>query len=122
MWRTDRLFFGLGIVAALAGMLLGLHMAGSEDFTLSPVHAHVNLVGWVSMALFGLAYRAGIARNDRWARVHFWVAAAGTVVMPIGIAVFLLGGAHAGALIGSLLTLASMLLFGVNVVRARNDA
>ena len=67
-----------------------------------------------------LRSKAGIARNDRWALIYFWVAAAGTVVMPIGIAVFLLGGPQAGAIIGSLLTLASMLLFGVNVLRARN--
>ncbi|HUI17566.1 MAG TPA: hypothetical protein VL244_07865 [Alphaproteobacteria bacterium] len=75
----------------------------------------------MSLALFGLAYRADIARNDRWALVHFWVAAAGTVVMPIGIAVFLLGGREAGAIIGTLLTLASMPLFGANVIRARKD-
>jgi hypothetical protein len=119
MQHTDRNFVGVGIVAALAGMLLGIVMGVSQNFTLTPAHAHINLVGWASLSVFGLAYRAGIAKNDHWAVVHFWIATAGAVVLPVGIALAVTKGEPTTAIIGSLLTLASMLLFGANFLRAR---
>jgi hypothetical protein len=119
MRNTDRYFIGLGIIGALVGMTLGIGMGMAEDFTLVPVHAHVNLVGWVTLTLFGLAYRAGVAKNDGWAVVHFWIAAAGAVILPIGIALSITRGQPATAIVGSLLTLASMILFTINFLRAQ---
>ena len=59
---------------ALAGMGLGLHMAASQDHSLHPVHAHVNLLGWVTMGLFGLYLKvqpaAAAMRQARWL---FWL-------------------------------------------------
>jgi cbb3-type cytochrome oxidase subunit 1 len=47
-------------------------MGIAHDFTLAPVHAHSNLVGWVSLALFGAIYRAfPELAVSRLARVHF---------------------------------------------------
>ena len=57
--------------AALCGMSLGIFMGMSRDFTLAPVHAHINLLGWVTLALYGL-YHRGVARADNrlaWAQV-----------------------------------------------------
>jgi hypothetical protein len=117
--NIDHKFIGLGILAAIVGMALGIGMGIAENFTLAPVHAHINLVGWASLVLFGLAYRAGIARIDRWATVHFWVAAAGAIVLPLGILLSITLRQPALAITGSLLTLLSMLLFGVNFLRGR---
>src|ERR1700692_2116266 len=119
MQITDRLFIGAGIVAGIAGMVLGIVMGISGDFTLAPAHAHINLVGWASLSLFGLAYRAGIAKNDRWAAVTFWIAVAVALILPLGIVLAITKGQPAVAVGGSLLTLASMLMFGINFLRAR---
>jgi hypothetical protein len=108
-----------GSIFAVLGMLMGIGMGMSEDFTYSPVHAHINLVGWASLALFGLAYRAGLAKVDRLAQFHFWVALVGAIVLPIGIYLSMAQHQAAVAIIGSLITLVSMVLFVVNVVRAR---
>lgn len=35
------------------GVLLGMYMSMTENPMLSPVHAHVNLLGWASLALAG---------------------------------------------------------------------
>ena len=40
------------------GMIFGSQMAASDDFTFAPAHAHLNLVGWVTMALFGIYTRS----------------------------------------------------------------
>jgi hypothetical protein len=119
MPKADSCFIGLGIVAGITGMVLGIIMGITENFTLVPAHAHINLVGWASLMLFGLSYRVGIATNDRWAMIHFWIAAAGAIVLPIGIILAITQQQPAMAIVGSLLTLASMLLFGVNFLRAR---
>jgi hypothetical protein len=116
---TARLFILAGAIFAVLGMLMGIGMGMAEDFTYSPVHAHINLVGWASLALFGLAYRAGLAKLDRLAVVHFWVALAGAIVLPIGIYLSMAEHSAGVAILGSLITLASMILFVVNVVRAR---
>lgn len=116
---VPRSFMLAGAILAVLGMLMGIGMGMSESFTYSPVHAHINLVGWASLALFGLAYRAGLAKLGRLAQFHFWVALAGAIVLPIGIYLSMAQHQPAVAIIGSLITLASMILFVVNVVRAR---
>lgn len=110
---------GTGIVLALVGLTLGIIMGIAQDFTYAPVHAHLNLVGWVTLVLFGLAYRLDLARNDAWAVVHYFVAAAGAVIFPIGIYIALTRQQVLIAIIGALLTLGSMLLFSLNFIRAR---
>ena len=44
-----------------AACRLGIYMGMHEDFTLAPVHAHINLLGWVTLALYGL-YHRGVER------------------------------------------------------------
>ena len=67
-------FLRLAVVYVLLGVTLGIVMAASHDFTFRPVHAHLNLLGWASMALFGLWYRsAPAAAETRLAQVHFWL-------------------------------------------------
>jgi len=122
MQHVDRWFLGSAILFGLIGMILGIAMGIRQDFTLTPVHAHLNLVGWASLALYGLAYRTGIVRRDLWATVHYAVALAGAVVMPVGIYVATTQDNPALAIIGSLLTLASLLLFGINFLRTRPAA
>jgi hypothetical protein len=68
------LFLRLAVVYLLLGVTLGIVMAASHDYTFTPVHAHLNLLGWASMALFGLWYRsAPAAAETRLAKVHFWL-------------------------------------------------
>jgi len=67
-------FLRLAVVYVLLGVTLGIVMAASHDYTFRPVHAHLNLLGWASMALFGLWYRsAPAAAETRLAKVHFWL-------------------------------------------------
>ena len=43
-----------------------------HDFQFAPAHAHLNLLGWASMALFGLSYHANPQlANSRIAVAHF---------------------------------------------------
>jgi len=117
MRHIDRYFVGTGIVLALVGMAMGIDMGIAQNFTYAPVHAHLNLVGWVTLVLFGFAYRLELARNDLWAAAHYVIAATGAVVFPIGIYLSMARQQEAVVTVGALLTIASMLLFLLNFLR-----
>jgi catechol 2,3-dioxygenase-like lactoylglutathione lyase family enzyme len=55
--RVDIAFLMLASACLIVGVCLGIYMGVNEDFQLVAVHTHVNLVGWVSLALFGVIYR-----------------------------------------------------------------
>jgi hypothetical protein len=110
----------ISVVLALVGMLLGITMGIREDFTLVPAHAHLNLVGYVSLFLAGLYYYAAPhAAETAIAKFHAFIAVIGAVVFPIGIGARVLGGLayEPVVIVGALTVLAGNLLFAVNVIR-----
>ena len=85
-------FLRLAVLYVVLGVALGIVMAGSHDFTLKPVHVHINLLGWVSMALFGLWYRSAPASAEtRLAKAHFWIYNVALPIQMITLAMFYLG-------------------------------
>lgn len=111
------LFFASGVVYVTLGMLWGIHMGIAQDFSLAPAHAHLNLVGFVTMALAGIFYQlTPRAAASRLAQVHFALATLGVWTMVPGIVLALTGLGEGLAIAGSLATLAAMLVFLVNLV------
>ena len=85
-------FLRLAVVYVLLGVTLGIVMAASHNYTLKPVHAHLNLLGWASMALFGLWYRsAPAAAETRLAKVHFWLHNIGLPIQMITLTMYVNG-------------------------------
>ncbi|MFC3119167.1 hypothetical protein ACFOHS_17115 [Jhaorihella thermophila] len=69
------------------------------------------------MALFGIHYHLNPKMNERlWARIHYVVALAGLVIMVPGIVQSIRQTGETLAKLGSVLTLASMLMFLVTAV------
>lgn len=63
----------LSFVYLLAGMLMGVAMGAAGDFTLRPVHAHMNLLGWAVLAVAALMLRAyPHLESDRRFRAFVW--------------------------------------------------
>jgi hypothetical protein len=112
------LFFTAAAICATGGMLWGIQMAISGDHLLASAHAHLNLVGWVTLALIGLYYRmTPVANDSRLARVHAFCALLGVCVMVPGIVLVIHGGTPVVAACGALLSLASMLIFLGTILR-----
>ncbi|MEH6992694.1 cytochrome-c oxidase [Neobacillus drentensis] len=102
------------------GVLAGLTMGIIHDFRFTSVHAHVNLLGWVSMALFGLIYHFyPKAANSKLAKTQFWLHNIGVPVMLGGIALQVLGvpAALLPTIIGSIAVVIGVILFMVNVFK-----
>jgi cbb3-type cytochrome oxidase subunit 1 len=123
--KASSLSFFAAVVSVLIGMSWGIVMAMSQDHSMMPAHAHLNLLGWVSLFLFGIFYRLHPSLDvSRTALMQVWVWIIGTVVLTIGVAM-LHGGNKAGepfAGIGSFVLLGDMLLFGWLVVRYEQRA
>jgi hypothetical protein len=85
-------FIKIAVVYLVVGASLGLAMGMAQKFTLAPVHAHIVLLGWASLALAGIVYHLyPTASETRLARIHFWLHNLGLPCFMAGLALTLLG-------------------------------
>ena len=97
----SRAWFRLAAAYFAVGVMLGVAMGASGDHTLFPVHAHINLLGWVSMALFGLIGTVYPSITEgRVAAAQFWMHNVGVPVMLVALALRIKGFPSAEPLIG----------------------
>ncbi|MGX5733935.1 hypothetical protein [Bosea thiooxidans] len=119
--RASSISYPVAILAVLVGMLWGIVMAATHDHQAMPAHAHLNLLGWVSLFLFGLFYQVHPAIDrGHLALLQVLVWIIGTVIMTIGVALVHTGSPASGeplASIGSIIVVIGMLLFGWIVMR-----
>lgn len=118
MKQLDVYFLVLAALSLIIGVVLGITMAGTHDFQLMPVHAHVNLVGWASLALFGLTYRVyPDLKLGKLAVLHLVLGASGAVLLPVGIYFAVVRQSETLAMLSSLLWLGAVLVFAVQALR-----
>ena len=123
MKKLTHNFLIAAILYALWGTLMGAWMVFAGESYLSQVHAHINLVGWVTLALFGVFYHVYPEESETMlAAVHFWVANLSVLTLNIGLWMFF--EQKGGFLLirsGTVLVLLSFLLFLVLMWRARES-
>lgn len=101
-------------IYAVIGMAFGIHMGMAQDFSLMPAHAHLNVIGWLSVSIYGLVLaKFPAVAASRLAQLQAVVAHLGVIVFVPGIAIAILSN-HENeifVMIGSLLVLLGGLLF-----------
>ncbi|HEX8167391.1 MAG TPA: hypothetical protein VF601_16605 [Beijerinckiaceae bacterium] len=118
MRRIDTFFVLTAAACLIGGVAMGIFMGVAHDFQLAPVHAHLNLLGWTSLALFGLVYRTWPSLSQsRIALAHFVLSAPSALVFPAGIYLSIAHHNPALAIGASLLWLAGAVAFFANLVR-----
>jgi hypothetical protein len=114
---VDKLFLALSSVMLVLGVGLGSYMGMIDDHSFSQIHGHVNLMGWLSLAMYGMAYRSFPELGTQTTRfVHFMTSAFGAVLFPIGLYFELFEGKEAVVVIASILWLGGALMFAVMAV------
>lgn len=118
-------FLAAAVAFLTAGILLGLYMSSTDDHSLAPVHAHTNLLGWVSCAIMGLYY--GYATPPvgyRFMKLQFWTYNGGVAAMMVGLSGLLKADAALELFIGPGvgLTLTGLALFVFAVFRGYQAA
>ncbi|MDQ0157538.1 cbb3-type cytochrome c oxidase subunit I [Robertmurraya andreesenii] len=116
--KTGVSFLKIAALYFLIGVGMGLTMEIIQDHRLAGAHAHINLIGWVSMAIFGLIYilfpKAG---ESTLAKVHFWLYNISFPLFMLGLSFLLLGDSSLMILLRifpNILVL-SVLIFTINV-------
>lgn len=79
------LFMRTGMVFLMIGIGLGMFMGVHEDFTHTPVHVHLNLVGGVWMFLAGMFYNAHPHISRKAMAAHYGLSVIGMPLFAVGL-------------------------------------
>ncbi|MGE8205800.1 cytochrome-c oxidase [Heyndrickxia sp. NPDC080065] len=110
----------ISVIYFLIGIGLGMYMSITHHFQYAPSHAHINLLGWASLALAGIIYHQfPDAGNSILGKIHFWLHNIGLPIMIIGLIILEGGNADVEPVIATGATIASVgiLLFVINVLK-----
>lgn len=123
MSRLPLAFFTTGALCVLGGMVWGVIMAASNDHLMMPAHAHLNLMGWATLALMGTFYALS-GRSDRLGWANYWISTLSVVISIPSLAMLLGGNAAAEkfTIAGSLLAILGMLTFLASVAAHWREA
>ncbi|ACM27239.1 hypothetical protein MOV66_28380 [Agrobacterium sp. SHOUNA12C] len=125
MPRIANLYFKTAIIFLIIGIGMGLNMAITEDHSVIGAHAHANLLGWVTMAIFG-GYHALNPRKAerRLAMIQYYVYTAGVAVMVPSLYFMLLGNMAMEPVVAvaSIVTFIGVLLFAVIIFTGEQTA
>lgn len=69
----------------LLGTVLGSHMAGAGSYAFRPIHAHILLVGWLSLFAWGVFYKIYKVRANKLITFHGWTAIIGAIGLTTGM-------------------------------------
>lgn len=106
-------------IYVLVGMVFGIYMSASGDHTYAPAHAHLNLLGWVTIALFGTFYTlVPRAARGRLPKIQVALAHIAVITMFPGIILAISGTSEILAKVSSVIAILSMLLFLFIVIRS----
>jgi hypothetical protein len=123
MKTVDINFIAIGASWLLIGMLLGIGMGAAHNFALAPLHAHINLIGFVCHSVFGMAYRHWPALKDSpLAPFQFWIFVIASPITLIGLYFTVMNGPELPTIVGSIAILIGAALFAVMIWTERMRA
>lgn len=114
MNRMAGYFMKAAVIYGIVGFAIGVYMGANHEFALRSIHSHLSLLGWATFAVCALYYQlVPTAANLRLAKVHFWAANIGLVVLTASLVLLASGVTTAapGAAAGSVVTFAGLAIF-----------
>lgn len=122
MQATAKRWIYAAVVYFCIAVSLGVYMGASHDHSLMTVHAHLNLLGWVTLALIGIIYHLfPEAAASAAATLQFWLHNLALPVMMLALAFLMKGMQGVEPVIGlsSIAVLVSVLVFAGNILWRR---
>ncbi|WP_147804420.1 hypothetical protein [Alkalicoccus halolimnae] len=77
-------------VFGVIGTFMGGHMAGSGSPALRPIHAHVLVVGWLTLFSWAIYYKVYKPKKGLLTTIHVWTGLIGTIGLCSGMYVFMM--------------------------------
>ncbi|WP_421378418.1 cytochrome-c oxidase [Bacillus salacetis] len=115
----------ISVFYLIVGVGLGMYMSIVHNFGYTGAHAHINLLGWASLALAGLIYVLfPAAAESTLGKIHFWLHNIGLPIMCIGLFIVVHNQSLAVPIIsiGSILATLGIISFFINVLKNVNAA
>ena len=75
----------ISAIFGLIGTVLGSHMAGAGSSAFRPIHAHILLVGWLSLFAWGVFYKIYKVRAKKLIPIHGWTGIIGAIGLTSGM-------------------------------------
>ncbi|NKE03958.1 hypothetical protein [Mesobacillus selenatarsenatis] len=72
-------------IFGLIGTFMGSHMAGGGDYAMRPIHAHILLVGWLSVFAWGIFYKNYQIKYKKLVAIHSITGMLGSLGLTIGM-------------------------------------
>ncbi|KKK38864.1 hypothetical protein WQ57_05800 [Mesobacillus campisalis] len=72
-------------IFGIIGTFIGSQMSGSMDYSLRPIHAHILLVGWLSVFAWGIFYQVFKVKYKKLVSIHSVLAMAGALGLTLGM-------------------------------------
>jgi len=91
----------IGILYLLVGMGMGVYMGATQDFSMHPVHAHINLLGWTLMGISGLVFHVfPQLEQSVLAKIYFWLYNFSVPITMISLFLYLRGNTAVDPILG----------------------
>ncbi|MET3682757.1 hypothetical protein ABID56_000847 [Alkalibacillus flavidus] len=81
----SKLLLRLSALFAAVGAILGSHMAGAGSLAFSTIHAHILLVGWLSLFAWSMFYKVYDPVPSLLTTAHVWTGIIGAFGLTIGM-------------------------------------
>jgi hypothetical protein len=88
VFKYSNLLLKISAVFGLIGAVLGGHMAGSGGYAVRPIHAHILVVGWLTLFSWAVYYRVFQPKSNILAALHVYSAIIGSIGLTGGMALF----------------------------------
>lgn len=75
----------ISAIFGVIGAFLGSHMAGAGSYAFRPIHAHILVVGWLSVFAWGVFYKIYKVRAKKMVAAHGWTAIIGSIGLTAGM-------------------------------------
>lgn len=72
-------------IMGLIGAVLGSHMAGAGSMAFRPVHAHILVVGWLSVFAWGVYYKVYRVKAEKLMAAQGWTGMIGAAGLSLGL-------------------------------------
>ncbi|QKS70516.1 hypothetical protein FLK61_27585 [Paenalkalicoccus suaedae] len=84
--NKTKILVQFSVIYALIGTFLGSHMAGDGSMLFRAIHAHILVVGWLSLFAFGIFYAVfAIPKNSKLAKWQVITALIGSFGLSFGM-------------------------------------
>ncbi|RFA33389.1 hypothetical protein CAI16_14675 [Virgibacillus dokdonensis] len=85
MNRYSKTLLRFSAIFAVIGAFIGSHMAGAGGYEFRTVHAHILVVGWLTLFAWAVYYKIFMPANKKLAALHVWTAIIGAIGLTAGM-------------------------------------